>query len=317
MRKIFVVFFLFLLLGCEGFDIDPTVCRESVYHDYSVKGDFLLDHGERIVFTPKCYYEKSSPKLKCGLAVLGVETRKIIKYSTYGMSCPSTEETAIFNYDSTDFSKVIVVTSKDSSKSILSYTHILSKDEFSLSVMDVREFNDKVMPLTILNGFDSELGFIESDSLGIVDFSLKDVRGTRVHVKLDFSANINYLNSGTILSDSGITLLFDSDYDFLDEECNMSKVRFTHCCDSVKENVITNAQMKMCLTSSAKDNVEIPLGILPWQPILGDYYIRDYMLKCESEPEIQDSTRTFRGDLEIRCKSLRVVFYRENLFYKE
>ena len=328
MKRFFVFLFLFLLGGCGDFDIGgPTVCRENVYHDYSVKGDFLLDHGERIVFTPKCYYEKSYPKLRCGLAVLGVETRKVIRYSTYGMDCPSTEETARFDYSSTDFSKVIVVTSKDSSKSILSYSHILSKDEFTLNHY-FTYYNDKVLSLTALQGVDSlpvQLDLIESDSLGVVDFSLKDVNGTRVYMRFDLSPDINYWNSGVTSSDSGITLLFDWDYKFLDAECNMREFQFCHYCrdsDSVTKNIITNDQMKTCLKANPESDDEISLGVLPSLFLEYANEYRNSMLACESEPEIQiNVSHTFDDDLEDdlcrRCKSLRVVFYGDTLFYKE
>lgn len=326
MKKYFAVFFLLFFAKC-GFVPPDVGCAQNTYHDYVIKGHFLLNRGERIAFSPKCYYEKNQSRLRCGLAALGVEEYKFFHYSSGDMDCLAIEEAARFNYDSTDFSKVIVVSSNDSSKSIFSYSYTNSK--YRYVVGNIRNYvgNDTIIPFGRIKGVDTQqihLNLIESDSLGIVDFSLKDANGTRIHIKYNLSPFISDVLSNIEISDSGISLSYNENYKILNKYCKIQTVYASGDSGKIDKNVVTNIQLDTCLGLYENSNTEIPIGILPIHPLFPDQAEADLILTCESEPEIKDSVpmAMWKHVVGNYCHSIVIAPYNtstspwENFFYK-
>lgn len=264
-RLIVVLLALFFVTECGLLEGDgPLVSVE----EYRMKGDFLFNKGARIVFTPICFYKKNEQRIQCGLSASGVETEFIRKYSLDG------EKVYVrYNYyDKSDnkyyfekqgyaykseyvkFDKLIVITEKDSSNNILQYVNFFCSS-----------FSNE-----IVNGFyydsTTKIGHavIESDSLGIVDFVLKDAEGTKVHIKYDMSHLIQEVRDSAIVTADGIKFVYEQGnfqwYEMNDlESCFINPKKFSSLNDSntYESNsvFIKNASIDQCISFCNSDSI--------------------------------------------------------------
>jgi len=314
---------LSLLAGCGLPDLSNPPCREDVYQEYSIKGDFLLDHGERIVFAPKCYYDPASPDFKCGIAALGVETRKTVHRSQDNMDCPGVAQGAVFNYDSTDFDKLVITTPDGSSKPLLSYS-------FTKNAYDGSYGYDNFATFSRLERVDSQqvqMDLIECDSLGVVDFSIKDAKGNKVRMKYDLSYFLNDIKPALIVTDSALQIHYGLDYSYLGEnsrlntKCTYNSAFIVGYQETEDTNVVTNSYMEECLNQCVDCHGEIPIAKMQFtRKSMGwPATIPDLVLACESEPEIQDTVPSLLvvyGKKEVYCKAVRIIPYLDYYVYK-
>jgi hypothetical protein len=316
---------LFLLTACDLPNISPGSCSEDSFEEYSVKGDFLLDHGERIAFAPKCYYDPASPDFKCGLALIGAETSKTIVRTNDNMDCPGTSSGAQFNYDSTDFSKLVVTTSDGSSKPLLSYSY--TKNAFNAyytnNYYDNREGYDYFASINSLNKVDEQqvqINLIESDSQGIVDFSIKDAKGNKVHLKYDLSYFINKLQNALIIDDDTLRISYGHHYEYLledprsDNKCFYRSIAVSTSLH-YDTNTIANSLMEKCLSECSDCHGEIPVAKMHYTTL--ELKSPSLILTCESEPEIQDTVPlalSYFNSKKDYCKSIRVLLYIDHVY---
>ena len=315
---------LFLLTACDLPNVSPGSCSEDSFEEYSVKGDFLLDHGERIAFAPKCYYDPASPDFKCGLAVIGAETRKTIIRSKGNMDCPGTSTGALFNYDSTDFSKLVITTSDGSTKPLLSYSYTKSafSGSYTNNIYNIQEGVDNFASINSLNKVDEQqvqTNLIEGDSQGIVDFSVKDAKGNKVHLKYDLSYFIDILQTALKTSDDTLRISYGHQYEYLFENVPLNK-KCAYRSVAVSPNLIydTNtvaiSHMDECLSECSDCNGELPIAKIQY-PIFISSETNTYptlIQACESEPEIQDTVPLALSYLNPKkdyCKSIRILPY--------
>lgn len=315
---------LSLLAGC-GLPDSTASCGESEYQEYSVKGDFLLDHGERIAFAPKCYYDPTSPDLKCGLAAVGVETSKTLYQSSGNMDCPSVAQGVHFNYNLTDFSKLVVMTSDGTSKPLLSYSYLKTayKADYNNARYGVSRF-DYYASFNSFNEVDSDLvqtNVIECDSLGVVDFSIKDAKGTKIHVKYDMSYFIDNLRTGIKINDDDIYIFYLGEYTSLDTtECFFRNADMNRA-NGYDTRIITNSHAEECLNQCSNCNEELPVARIEYSlSPYGSKKESSLYLTCESEPEIQDSVPqilTIYGYEDVYCKAVRIIPYIDEISMPE
>ena len=310
---------LHLLVGCSLPDLTGP-CGESKNQEYVVKGDFLLDHGERIAFAPKCYYDPASPNLKCGLAVLGVETYKTIAQSRGNMNCPGVSRGVVFNYDSTDFDKLFITTSDGATKPLFSYSY--SKTAYRVyynnnSAYDIPklDYYDSFSYLNKVKPEQMQMNLIECDSLGVIDFSIKDAKGTQIHMEYDLSYFIEKLQTALKISDDGLHISNGDRYFYRTEQCFYREVEMSNTL-VYNTNIVAISHMDNCLKQCLDCNGEIPVVRIMYSLPSGltslNFTYPSLVLTCKSDPEIQDSVPqifTIGGYKEDYCKAIRVLPY--------
>ena len=311
---------LFALTECG---LTDTSCRDSSYEDYYVEGDFLLDQGERIVFAPKCYYDPALSDLKCGLSALGVETLRTDYYSAPTMNCSAVGEGARFDYDSTDFSKLSVIMADGSTKPLLSYSYARRAYEGYYSYSNYG--TDHFASFSRFHRADFQqvqAGLIESDSLGIVDFSVKDAKGNKIHMKYDLSYFISNMQSVLIMGGDSLRFIYGGNYEYLfddgylNEKCLHRSVAITGALHH-DTNAVANTHIQECLNECSDCYGEFPVAKIEYIVHASLQVIPELVMECESVPEIDDfvqEKRTYNGMEDDNCKAFRVIPYVNQIY---
>ena len=260
MKRIVLLMVLFLFVTecgvIEGLGYDPLKVE-----NISMGGDFLFNHGGRLYFTPSCYYKKESGDIQCGLSALGFGT-----HYTRGYNLDGEQNEVLFNprdsvsHELLSFDKLMIV--KDGSeKSILSYlaTTNIDKYLYYFNGEEIKRFYRK-------GGFvDSVEHFlIECDSLGMVDFTLKDMEGTRIRIKYDMSHFLQGVRDSVIISKEGVKFLYRQPsfqwFTMLDlNTCFINPLRNTESGDSLlyenRTSFVSKVSIDQCVSYCNSDSV--------------------------------------------------------------
>ena len=319
MKRIVLLMVLFLFVTecgvIEGLGYSPLKVE-----NISMGGDFLFNHGGRLYFTPSCYYKKERGDIQCGLSALGFGT-----HYTRGYNLDGERNEVLFNprdsvsHEYLRFDKLMVEKKNDSTRSILNY---LSTSNFANiypppyyfsgeEVSDFRQYLNSSAKIDFL--------LIESDLSGLVDFSLRDANGTKIHIKYDMSHFMQGIRDSVTISDSGIEFAYKNEnfmwYEMKNmETCFTKPLKKSSLRDSSFNGepsvVLANSAMDQC-RSFCENEVGFVDDINQWWHENGIFYdayyslgfcsylgeirlavlpsdSRDSIIECESSKNIDD-----------------------------
>jgi hypothetical protein len=330
MKRIVLLMVLFLFVTecgvVEGLGYSPLKVE-----DREMKGDFLFNKGARIVFAPFCFYKRDELRVQCGLSALGVETyftrsfdldgqRIVVRYTYSDTLAGEYDEKLglrVNTLEKVKFDKLMVVTKEDSLKNILQYMNSLRCSKFA---------GEELNGFNVDSSMKVNYDIIESNSAGIVDFTLKDAGGTRVHIKYDMSHFIQGIRDSLHVSENGIEFLYRQEK-FQWQEMKDLETCFTNPrSNSVMQessvggdkqtNFLSNSSIDQCISFCNNDSIyhatsdetwdgsyfyynsqsyaiHWSMGVCSW----GDLRVgllpsdeRDSIIECESSIDIEDTS---------------------------